>query len=461
MDIFATLPPEVITPILSNLPDLRTLYSIIKASPYVFHFLNGSMGAEVLDDVLALSAQNLTSTPWVPHILRLVALVRHCSMINPPADDLTSLIIQFIMPTTFQNAQGERVPDLRSCPPDCIPHIRLRHVMEGPRAFTPREMLLLIRKTNLLSEECFEFFHQRIKATEPQHLTDKCYHLGTLPWNRRPDGQMWGQSYTIDAGGKASWYEMQRITLGFWCLQLCYELSNAASEKRLDWSASDVEAIRDMGSGETCLSGLKKSSLWIAREPLWAALLYVRHLKESSDESTCVGDTDDVNKGLSVFFNTGFKPLRGKHLQLPPPKYKDARFEWPVVVPHPPPLLCIDQKDAFTYHCHKVLVGCKGLCWAGSLLCPRGTPRLSEGLLFRPFRRLGFGIWDDERLVTMEMLDDPQNKRPRRFHVWCQDQVFTWTSLLSREEKEELRVYQEALQLREEHEFGELIVTGT
>ncbi|KAK2685294.1 hypothetical protein QWA68_015943 [Fusarium oxysporum] len=95
------------------------------------------------------------------------------------------------------------------------------------------------------------------------------------------------------------------------------------------------------------------------------------------------------------------------------------------------------------------------------IIVTRGTPRLSEGLLFRPFRRLGFGIRDDERLITMEMLDDPQNKRPRRFHVWCQDQVFTWTSLLSREGKEELRVYQEALQLREEHEFGELIVTGT
>ncbi|KAK2685298.1 hypothetical protein QWA68_015942 [Fusarium oxysporum] len=257
MDIFATLPPELIAPILSNLPDLRSLYSIIKASPYVFHFLNGSMGAEVFDDVLALSAQNLTSTPWVPHILRLVALVRHCSMIHQPADDLTSLTVQFIMPTTFQNAQGERVPDLRSCPPDCIPHIRLRQVIEGPRTFTPREMLLLIRKTNLLSEECFEFFHQRIKAIEPQHLTDKCYHLRTLPWNRRPDGQIWGQSYTIDAGGKASWYEMQRITLCFWCLQLCYELSNAASEKHLDWSASDVEAIRDMGSGERAYQASK------------------------------------------------------------------------------------------------------------------------------------------------------------------------------------------------------------
>ncbi|KAL5586358.1 hypothetical protein FOBRF1_016228 [Fusarium oxysporum] len=458
MDVFATLPPELIAPILSNLPDVRSLCSVAKASPHIFHFLNGTLGAEVLDNVLDASAQNLATTPWIPHVLRLVALIRHSSAANPPARNLTTFITKFIMPTSTQNAQGDRVPDIQSSPPSCIPRISLAHVMRGDNSITPREMLFLFRKIKLLAGEAFEFFHERIKATKPQHLTDKCYHLGTLPWNRRPDGQLWGQPYKLNTGGEASWYEMQRITLGFWCLQLCYELSNAASEKRLNWSDSDIEAIRDMGSGETCLSGLRKSSLWIAREPLWAALLYVRHSEGCSDESSCVGDTDVVNKGLGVFFNTGFKPVEGNHLHLPPPERKSANFAWPDVILKPPPFPCVDPNDAFTYHCHKVLVGCKGLRWAGPLLCPRGTPRLSEGLLFRPFRSLGFGIWDDERLVTMEMLDDPQNKRPRRFHVWCQDQVFTWTSLLSSEEKEELRVYQEALQLREEQEFGELIV---
>ncbi|KAF4345080.1 hypothetical protein FBEOM_955 [Fusarium beomiforme] len=455
MDTFATLPPELIAPILSNLPDVKSLYSISKASPHVFHFLNGSLGAEVLDNVLDASAQNLATTPWIPHILRLVVLIRHCSVAEPPARNLTTFITKFIMPTSIRNAQGDRVPDIQSSPPSCVPRIRLAHVMQGEHSFTPQEMLFLFRKINLLAVECFDFFHDRIKAIKPQHLADKCYHLGSLPWNRRPDGQSWGKPYKANTGGEASWYEMQRITLGFWCLQLCYELSNAASEKRLSWSDSDIEAIRDMGSGETCLSGLRRSSLWIAREPLWVALLYVRHLEGSSDVSPCVSDTDVVNKGFSVFFNTGFKPVQGTHLQLPLPKCKGT---WPMTDLKPPPFPSLDPNDAFTYHCHKVLVGCKGLRWAGPLLCPRGTPRLTEGLLFRPFRRLGFGVWDDERLVKMEMLDDPQNKRPRRFHVWCQDQVFTWTSLLSSDEKEELRVYQEALQLREEQEFGELIV---
>ncbi|KAF4995478.1 hypothetical protein FGRMN_5099 [Fusarium graminum] len=321
------------------------------------------------------------------------------------------------MPTTFENADSQHIPDLQSRPPDCMPHIRLGPIMQGPQSVAPREMIFLARKINSLSTECFDFFHKRIKAKNPQHLTDKCYHLGTLPWNRRPDGQKWGQSYNINAGGEASWYEKQRVILGFWCLQLCYELSNAALEGRLKWSAVDVEAIRDIGSGETCLSGLRESSIWIARESLWSALLYVRHVEGVLDKSPSVGDTDIVNRGLSVFLSTGFEPLGNKCYKLPPPRQKNTNIGWAIDNLQPPPFSCVDPHDAFTYHCHKALVGCRGLQWAGPLLCPRGSRRLSEDLLFRPFRRLGFGIWDDERLVQMEMLDDPENKRPRRFHV--------------------------------------------
>jgi hypothetical protein len=252
---------------------------------------------------------------------------------------------------------------------------------------------------------------------------------------------------------------MQRIALGFWYLQLCYELSNAASEGRLQWSPSDIETIRCMESAGKALPGPKGSMDWIVREPLWSVLLYVRDLEGTPDGGSCVDDTDVANKGLSVFFNTAFKSLQDKHHQLPSPKRRNAMLEWPSIALRSSPLASVAR--VFTYHLEKLLTGCKGYHWAGPLLCPRGSPRLSEGLLFRPFRRLGFSIWDYERLVEMEMLDDPENRRPRRFHIWSQGQVFTWTSLLSLEEKEELREYQEALQLKEEREFGELSIGGT
>ncbi|KAH7233246.1 hypothetical protein BKA59DRAFT_560093 [Fusarium tricinctum] len=459
MDIFATLPPELIAPILGNLPDLRSLYNIATSSPHVLHFLNSPVGAGVLDDVLVSSAENLATTPWMPHIMRLVALIRHCSPINQPASNLSAFVTAFEMPTTLTIVEDPSVPDLQAWPPNFTSRIRLSDVMRGPQGFKAWEIIFLAQKINALSIECFGYFHERIKATKPQHLTDKCYHLDTLPWNRRPDDQTWGESYKMNAGDGPSWYELQRIVLGFWYLQLCYELSNAASEGRLQWSSSDIETIRYMESAGKILPGPRGSMDWIVRESLWSVLVYVRDLEGLPDGGSCVGGTDDVNQGLSVFFSPGFKPLQDKHHQLPSPKRRNAALEWPTIALRPPPLASVTR--VLTYHSEKVLTGCKGYHWAGPLLFPRGGSRLSQGLLFRPFRRLGFSIWDDERLVEMEMLDDPENRRPRRFHVWSQDQVFTWTSLLSLEEKEELRLYQEALQLKEEREFGELLIGGT
>ncbi|KAM5354662.1 hypothetical protein ACJ41O_001309 [Fusarium nematophilum] len=445
-DIFATLPPELIAPILAELPDLRDLYAITLSSPYVFHFMSSRLGIDVLQTILQRpSFPDIRLASWIPYLLGLVALVRQSP--SSLGDGVASFIATYIMPTVNQNQLGEQVPELRCCPPDSLPKIRLRDVMKGePHAFTPREMLFLVWRIDKLAAACFNFFLHRMKDTRPQHLVDKTFSLSRLPWDRRPDGRSWGESYAIDVGGEASWYEMQRLTLGFWTLQLCYELSNAASEGRLKWSDTDVDAVRAMGSG-MCMPGVGKSSLWIAREPLWAAFIYVQHLEGREEEMSCVGDTDVSNNGYSVFFNTGFKPLGDKYpLRLPSPRPETSapRLDWPPAIPPPPPFSCKNEQDAFTYHCHKALLGCKGLRWAGPILCPRGLVRLTEGLLFRPFRRLGFGIWDDERLIRMEMLDDPMRRREGRFSVWCQDQMFTWTSLLRPEEMEELRRHQAA-----------------
>ncbi|KAM0424318.1 hypothetical protein ACHAPT_010464 [Fusarium lateritium] len=395
--------------------------------------MGSTLGANVLESVLDHPvSQDFSSTPWIPYMLRLVALARQSTLSNQPAADLGSFIAKY-----FLSNQGLGIPDLQC---QSIPLIRLRDVMiPGHQSFSPREMIFLARRIESLAGSCFEFFHDRIKSTTPSHLLDKLFQPARLPWNQRPDGQPWGQPYTIDAGGEASWYEMQRITLGFWSLQLSYELSNAASEDRLCWAGSDIEAIRNMGSG-TCLGNFGKSNIWVAQEPLWAALIYVRHLEGSPDGCPCAGDTSGVRNEMSDFFTTGFRPLGDEHLSLP--RLLNTKGSWPSSVPPPPHFPCIDKRDASTYHRHKVLVGCKGLRWAQPLLFPRGVARVSRGLKFGPFRALGFGIWDDERLIAMEMIDDPTRQRPKRFEIWCQDQVFTWMSLLSEKQMGELAAYQ-------------------
>lgn len=472
MDIFATLPTELITPILGNLPNLESLYNIARASPRISRFLDSPLGAAILDNILsswggsvsyeleAIDAEDwesyvktrlLGTTPWVPHILRLIALVRHCSVTNQPADDLVSFVLRFIMPT---ESAFTGVPELLPAPPACIPIIRLQDVMCGSRAISPWEMLRFIRKTLVLTDECFHFLRERVETTKPRHLERKILCSGVpLLWGCRPDGQPCGQHYEIDAGGEASWYEYHRILLGFCCLQLRYELSNAVHEGRLRWSAQDVKAIRSMGTAEPCLPKLEKSELPLILELMWAAATYVAFLQGSPDEGFCVGNTGVEHGRRRAFFDTGFQPLKSERLQLPQPKCEDANLMWPTTVVRQPSSFGF-RRDTFFSHCEVLLFMNKGVWWARGILHPQSGRSWTEGLLFRPLRRLGFGIWDDERLTQMEMIDDPEGKvdTPRRFHVQGENQAFTWASLLSPRELEELRAYQEVLRAEREQQ---------
>ncbi|KAI3580729.1 hypothetical protein IWW34DRAFT_803553 [Fusarium oxysporum f. sp. albedinis] len=413
MDVFKRLSPELIAPILSSLPDLKSLYNIVKASPYVFHFFNSPHGAAILDDLLGSWGQAIEdkdvyvrdmegeegsmkcrehgALPWVPLFLRLVALIRHCTSTNQPADSFECLFLKYFMPKNNDNGH-EFVHDLQ-LPPDNIPRIRLEDVIDGPQSFSPREMLILIRKIKVLSEECFQFFYGRMQATTPQHLVDKSFDLGPLPWNYRHYGQPWGEPYELDAGPAPSRWEMQGLIFGFCNLQLRYELSTAIHEGRLDWSASDAEAIRDLGSAEKCSPELGSWTLLKSWESVWSAVLYVRYLEGVPDESSFVGNTDGENRRI-LFNDTGFRPLTGGRLRLPQPKYETSDFEWPTTTSRQPLLPPFD--NFFAINCRFVIGVNGGLC-AQDIFSFESTSELTAGLLFRPFRRLGFGIWDNPR----------------------------------------------------------------
>ncbi|CEI62308.1 hypothetical protein FVEN_g12098 [Fusarium venenatum] len=465
MDVFAKIPTELVAAILADLPDFKSLHNIVRASPGVYRFLNSPLGVAILDGLLdswgfSASYGSLTTdgdsrkrhvmitdlgvTCWVPYILRLIALARDFSTENQPADGLKSSILELIAPS--KNLEG--VPATRTTPPHCVPRIRLKDVLGGRRAFSAHEMLFLIRRLLALSGECFDFFLERIKSASPHHLAEKPSFLAQRPlWGHLPGSQPWGQPYEINAGEEVSWYETQRIILGFCTLQLRYELSNAVYEGRLDWPADDVKAIRHMGKGDPCVPILEKSNIQLSWEPMWAAAIYVAFLKGVPNESSCVGGTHIEHNRLGVFFDTGFQPLKEEHLRLPRPKGENSSLEWPKTVVRQPKAFYSGK--VLYPHDEIVMSGSKGSRWAADILCPPRGRRMTEGLLFRPFRRLGFGIWDDERMAHMEMIDDPsaEGNNPRRFRLWGEDQAFTWTSLLSGEEKQELRAYQEVLRL--------------
>ncbi|KAM0345852.1 hypothetical protein ACHAPU_006206 [Fusarium lateritium] len=458
---------------------MESLYNLVRASPYIFHFLNSPSGAAALDrlvgfwgrcikdedlfdidtesDEYYLAHQEPVTLPWVPLILRLIALVRNCSIVNQPADSLESLFVKFCLLGTPDDG-CVYLHDIQF-PLGTVPQIRLEDVVDGTQSFSPRKMLFLIRKIIALSEECFQFFHARLDGVKPQHLAHRSYNLGPLPWNDRPDGQPWGESYEFDSGLVGpSWREMQSLIFGFCNLQLRYELSNAIHEGRLDWPSSDVEVIRDLGSVEKCLPDSGAWFLLNSWESVWSALLYVQSLEGVPDESSCLGNVDAENRRLP-FTDPGFNdprlnPLKGGYLHLPQPKLDTPDFKWPITASRQP--LLVNQDNSFAINCSYSIIF-NGGCYAQDIFCWGGAAELAEGLSFRPFRRLGFGIWDVDRLGEMQMLDNPtRGRKPKIFEDWPENQLFTWISLLSPEEKEGLRAYQEGQRLKRESESEEL-----
>ena len=292
-------------------------------------------------------------------------------------------------------------------------------------------MLCLVRKISALTDECFLFYHDRLKATKPQHLVRKLSSTRYL-----------GKSYNLDAGGQVSYYEYQHILHGFCSLQLRYELKNAVQEGRLAWTSEDLEAI--LRIDKTYLNNIdfEKPEACFSWEPLATAAIYVASLEGVSDESPSVGDVSLARNGLRVFFDTGLQPLTGGHLRLPQPKHEDLKFTWPTTVIRQPP-----PSRTFLDHCYRLMFPGWGTELSARVLASRNSCSITEGLLFRPFRRLGFGIWDDDRLLGMEMAhgtpsSDYIDGLFTPFSTYDEDLAFTWASLLRPEEKDELRAYQ-------------------
>ncbi|KAH7174507.1 uncharacterized protein B0J16DRAFT_404206 [Fusarium flagelliforme] len=449
MDLFETLPAELLVPVLRNLPDLGSLYNIARASPRVFHFLNGSLGAAILEHILDswcgvildhpgistgvdegfFDRWEASTTLWVSHILRLIALVRSCSSTNPVAENLTSFTLKYVMPTKTPIVV---YPHVTLIPPSCLPTIRLQDVTGGDQALSTREMLCLIRKIVALTDECFHFFHDRIKATQPQHLIRKL-----------SDTRYLGSSYKFDVGGEVSYYEYQHILHGFCSLQLRYELNNAVQEGRLAWSPDDIEAIRGMNKTYQAHIDYEKPEVCFSWEPLSTAAIYVASLEGVPDESSSVGDVALGRNGLRVFYDTGLRPLKGGHLKLPRPKHEDTRFTWPTTVIRQPP-----PSRTFLGHCYRLMFAGEGAARSPNILISRNSRYITEGLLFRPFRRLGLNIWDDDRLLRMEMVYGPScasyiANAFTQVGNYDENLAFTWASLLSPKEKDELRAYQQ------------------
>ncbi|KAF3352984.1 hypothetical protein VdG1_00456 [Verticillium dahliae VDG1] len=365
---FEDLPCEVTLEILFRLCDMRSIYNLIVAAPSASRIFD-EFGPEILEYVLPNSVTpELLTAPRIPHIVRLVARIRQSTPSNPPAPNFASFLDSYLR---------RKEKDFGTMEPGPLTGLSLRATLrESPDGLSARQLLFLARRIASIATGGFRFFHDRCMSINAEHLADASSEYlqppRGFPWSQRFEGR----PYRPESGGPPSWYEMQHMTRGLWNLQVIYEVRNAAKEGRLGWTAHDVEQIWAMDV-----------NAWFGHptvysEEVLTALYYVHHLEGKPLADSCIGHPFSAP-------STG--PLGEYPLQLPKPLASttgevnalgETTNVWPADVPHPPRG---DFRARFGFEAY-------GYKWAQLLSQNVRSP--IRAVSFRPFRALGFGLWD-------------------------------------------------------------------
>ncbi|CRK27222.1 hypothetical protein BN1708_014729 [Verticillium longisporum] len=427
---FGTMEPGPLTGLLC---DMRSIYNLIVAAPSASRIFD-EFGPEILEYVLPNSVTpELLTAPRIPHIVRLVARIRQSTPSNPPAPNFASFLDSYLR---------RKEKDFGTMEPGPLTGLSLRATLrESPDGLSARQLLFLARRIASIATGGFQFFHDRCMSINAEHLADASSEYlqppRGFPWSQRFEGR----PYRPESGGPPSWYEMQHMTRGLWNLQVIYELRNAAKEGRLGWTAHDVEQIWAMDV-----------NAWFGHptvysEEVLTALYYVHHLEGKPLADSCIGHPFSAP-------STG--PLGEYPLQLPKPLASTTREVtalgettnvWPADVPHPPRG---DFRARFGFEAY-------GYKWAQLLSQNVRSP--IRTVSFRPFRALGFGLWDRQRLVAFGLVDAPPGELAMMMAPKTTGDFFAWRSWLDEGARAEIEARQEG-EWRSGRMGGLLRITG-
>ncbi|PVH89720.1 hypothetical protein DL98DRAFT_601127 [Cadophora sp. DSE1049] len=377
-----TAPPEILLQIAKSVLDLRSLHHLALALPSIY-CLWKSHGSEVLREV---TSNRTVTTPQVRDLILLVALLRSGEM---PVWSFDTLLERFVRPTMVLNIPPESpcsIPTPTSC---------------------PFSVLGTASRIHRLTHSCLEHYLERLRVVQPrlQRPVDQGfdyeapygpYEMMVPGWRREVDGVF----YETPRMGPPSWIEEQVVFRAFWRLQLLYDFRWAAKDSRLDrWS----------GSGVSRIANLQLDELFPCVHPHMTTYHEIVSAQEYLQES---GGSDH-------------------HSQGEPPEGKVRLAEIP--------------DDA--WHVVHRSGTVRQLQYSPNDLLKRGLVHLAlhelitrvespvQGVYFSTFRRLGFALWDDQRLATLQLADEPLEGsqvtmlRKRPSHFW-----FSWRSLLSDQE---------------------------
>lgn len=243
------------------------------------------------------------------------------------------------------------------------------------------------------AQSFFETHVNRVNEVHPSHLVKPSFRFSYEPFEDHPEGR----PYQPAKCGPPSWVENHRVCRALWRIQLYNDLAPFIGSEdgprrvwgRLTpWELDEMQCVYD-------------------------------HLQEIHPSDKYTSDSQPSPRLPAIAPTNSTQDWAAQA----PPKDTDTAFAWgqdPESANHPSP-------GYNFFH-------------AGCLHMPSSPLKESS---FRPFRRLGFGIWDLQKMAGLEMLNPPKKFNSPANGQWYvmgvdkrlsqDDLFFTWRSVENNE----------------------------
>ena len=274
------------------------------------------------------------------------------------------------------------------------------------------QLLELAHRIQLLTSLWLKTHIKRLNSLHPQHLSKSSFVFTSYPFRKYPDGK----DYKFVRTGPASWVEEYRITRALWRYQLFCLLADSGT--RLSARTDDVAPFIE------CAVPFRQEEfnriMSVITKWEWDEMLCIQDYLDSSRISlrTPPSTHDDKcapqsHHGVAshTFLAPAAMPTPSPQKRPAPLKRASSGFQ-----------KCDDviavkrSSEAFNFF-HRY-----------GLRHPTSPLQRSQ---WENFRRLGFGIWDQERMCQMELFRLPPSVRDERGvkDLSIDDVGFTWRSI--------------------------------
>jgi len=362
-----SLAPELLFPILTQLPDLESLDSLLRASPAAFRVFN-SRAIAIFEAIFSSGVTH----EYTCALIRIIAKIRSKRLPHQVYDwdSFTNLVRHETTPHRYDPPMWEFPPTTLSQTPITI--------MRG--------LLTTNRKIGRLSVGCLEYYLTKFKRLRPSHLTDKDFKFEST---NNPDEPYIG-SYQLKPAetpfpvrdiGPPTWVEYQRVLRAFWRSQLFDELISALDDSSIIWPEDRLKWLR---------SRIDVKPIMVFYNVPTSNLLGQDEFAGDPEPYICDQDTlleHELLLSVRYYVQENKKMIKYS-------KYRQLRRDWPTYTSG-------SQEDretvgschlSRTWHFFFRLGGRMSEHWFGNWRSPL------QHVQFEPFRRLGFAIWDTPRL---------------------------------------------------------------